>query len=55
MKMITAKIGQKVYTWKLFAHKYVLNLIKNDKRFSDIKVVFKKKQKPYYWRREVME
>ena len=50
MKQITAKIGQKQYTWKLFACKYVYQLIKRDKRFRDIEVTYKK-VKPYYWRR----
>lgn len=54
MEKITAKIGRNVYTWKLFACDYVLNLIKKDKRFRDVEVIYKKpkEEKPYYWRRE---
>jgi len=40
MKKITAKIGNKTYTWRLFACEYVLNLIKKDKRFKDVKVEY---------------
>lgn len=37
---ITAKLGNKTYTWKLFACEYVLKLIKRDKRLTSVKVFY---------------
>jgi hypothetical protein len=54
IKKITARRNSKTFTWKLFACEYVLNLIKKDKRFSDVEVEYEAKkevEKPYYWKR----